>query len=110
MTTPQQTYLGEILTRRGVIPRERLAGVFESMRDRGQGITDVLVQSNIADEGSIARALADECGLPFLSKIDESMVVADVASKLPIGYAKLHKILAIRETCLLYTSPSPRDS
>ena len=36
MSTQPQSYLGEILVRRGVITAERLPGLYETMRERGQ--------------------------------------------------------------------------
>ena len=91
----QHTYLGEILVRRGLIPEERLAPLFDTMRERGQALADLLVSTNVTDEPTIARALADECGLGYLPKIDIDAVPLEVASRLPITYAKQHKILPL---------------
>src|SRR5688572_19875521 len=92
-----QEYLGEILVRRGVVPPDRLAPLFETVRERGQSLTDVIVSSNIADELKIARALADECGVGFMPKIDVDAVPLPVATRVPITYAKQHKILPLSE-------------
>jgi len=58
-----QEYIGEVLVRRGVVPPERLAPLYETMKERGQALTDLLVSTNVTDEAKIAQALADECGV-----------------------------------------------
>jgi general secretion pathway protein E len=93
----QQQYLGEILVRHGVCPPERLAGLFETVRDRGQQLTDLIVSSNIADETAIAQALAKEVGVGFMPKIDIDAIPLALVSRLPITYAKQHKILPLSE-------------
>jgi general secretion pathway protein E len=97
MASSGQEYVGEILVRRGVVTPERLALLFETAKERGQQLTDLVVASNIADETRIAQALADECGLGFMAKIDVDAVPLAVAEKLPITYAKQHKILPLGE-------------
>ncbi len=93
----QQQYLGEILVRRGVVPPERLGPLFETVRERGQALTDLIVSTNIADEAKIAQALADEAGAAVVGKIDVDAVPLALASQVPITYAKQHKILVIGE-------------
>jgi general secretion pathway protein E len=95
MTAP--LYLGELLVRRGIIPPERLPLLFETVKERGQTLTDLVVASNIADEAKIGQALAEECGVSFVPKIDIDAVSLALAGRLPITYAKQHKILPIAE-------------
>lgn len=93
----QQQYLGEILVRRGIITPERLETLFETQKERGQPLTELIVSSNVADEATIARALADEVGVGFMPKIDIDAVPLALASRIPITYAKQHKILPLSE-------------
>src|SRR5215468_5309826 len=90
-------YLGEVLVRRGVVPAERLVPLFESVKERGQPLTDLLVAANVTDEARIAQALADESGLPFAAKVDPDALSPAVVTRLPITYAKQHKILPVAE-------------
>jgi general secretion pathway protein E len=90
-------YLGELLVRRGIVPPERLPLLFESVKERGQTLTDLIVAANISDDAKIGQALAEECGVSFVPKIDIDAVSLALASKLPITYAKQHKILPIAE-------------
>ncbi len=92
-----QAYLGEVLVRRGIIPEDRLSGLFEVLKERGQSLTEAVVAANIADETRIAQALADECGFPFTKSIDIDAIPVDTATKIPITYAKLHKIVPISD-------------
>src|SRR5580692_701026 len=90
-------YLGEVLVRRGIVPAERLPPLYDTVRERGQDLTDLLVAANITDEARIAQALADECGFSYMPKVDPDSVPLALVSRLPITYAKQHKILPIAE-------------
>ncbi len=90
-------YLGEVLVRRGVVPADRLPPLFDTVKERGQALTDLLVAANITDEAHIAQALADECGVSYMAKVDPDAVPLALVSRLPITYAKQHKILPIAE-------------
>jgi general secretion pathway protein E len=93
----EEHYLGEILVRRGVVTEERLKPFFAQQRDKGPGLMDLLVAGNVVDADTIAQALAAECALPYLSRIDVDAIATPIAAKLPIGYAKSHKILVRAE-------------
>ena len=90
-------YLGEVLVRRGIVPADRLPPLYDTVRERGQALTDLLVAANITDEAHIAQALADECGVSYMPKVDPDTVPLALVSRLPITYAKQHKILPIAE-------------
>ncbi len=93
----QSEYLGEILVRRGVVPAERIAPLFDTVRERGQSITELLTANKIVAESAIAKALADETGLELWQKIDIDAIPDEVSSRVPIMYAKQHKVLPIAE-------------
>src|SRR5262245_64228838 len=97
MSASPQQWLGEVLVRRGVVPPDRIEQVFETVRERGQPLADVLVSSNVADEAKIAQALAEECGVPFAGRIDIDAIDPAIADRIPITYAKQHKILPVAE-------------
>jgi general secretion pathway protein E len=93
----EDSYLGEILIRRGVLTEERLKPLVAQQRDKGPTLLDLLLSGNVAEGGAMAQALADECGLPYLARIDVEAISTPVASKLPISYAKAHKVLVTGE-------------
>jgi general secretion pathway protein E len=93
----EDSYLGEILVRRGVLTEERLKPLVAQQREKGPALLDMLLAGNVAEGGAMAQALADECGLPYLARIDVDAIATPVASKLPISYAKSHKTLVTAE-------------
>ncbi len=92
-----ESYLGEILVRRGVVTEERLKPLFGQQREKGPSLMDLLLAGNIADGAAVGQALADECGLPYLPRIDIDAIQTAIASKLPISYAKSRKVLVTAE-------------
>ena len=90
-------YIGEILVKQGVISADKLAPLVQSVREKGQALVELLVTGKFADERTIAQALAAECGLGFMAKIDVDAIPDEVASRIPITYAKQHKILPLQE-------------
>jgi general secretion pathway protein E len=92
-----ESYLSEILVRRGVVTEERLKPFFAQQRENGPSLMDLLLAGNVADAGAVAQALADECGFPYLPRIDIDAISTPVAAKVPISYAKAHKILVAAE-------------
>jgi len=93
----EQRFLGEILARRGVLPLAKLEELLGTQKERGGSLLDLMVQTRTADETSIGRALASECGLPFIENVDPSRIVADVATRLPIGWSKQHKVVVVAD-------------
>jgi general secretion pathway protein E len=93
----EQRFLGELLARRGAIPVERLEGLFAIQREKGVDLIDLLVNTQIVDEGTVARILAQESELPFVEHIEPDSISAALATRVPIGFAKTHKLLVISE-------------
>ncbi len=92
-----ESYLSEILVRRGVVSEERLKPFFAQQRENGPSLIELLLAGNVADAGAVAQALADECGFPCLPRIDIDNISTPTAAKVPISYAKAHKILVLSE-------------
>ncbi len=93
----EQRFLGEILLRRGVVPGDKLDALFAVQRERGVDLLDLVVNSNIADELTLARVLADEAQLPFIGQIDPADIATAVATRVPIAFAKAHRVIVLRE-------------
>jgi general secretion pathway protein E len=94
--TPQR-FLGELLLRRGVVTPEKLEALWAVQRERGSDLLDLLVNSNVVDEVALARVLAEEAQLPVVERIDPADIVTSVATRVPINFAKAHRILVVRE-------------
>src|SRR5688572_12708535 len=93
----EQRFLGEILQRRAGVPAERLEAMYAVQREKGIDLIDLLVNGSVLDEASIAQALAAEAELPFVDKVDVERISTALATKLPITFAKSHKILVTNE-------------
>lgn len=91
----EQRFVGEILARRGVVTPNRLEELLAAQKEKGGSLVDLAVQTRAADEAQIARALADECGFAYVDAVDPSLITQDLATKIPIGWAKQHKAMVI---------------
>jgi general secretion pathway protein E len=93
----EQRFLGEILHRRAGVPLDRLEAMYAIQREKGIDLTDLLVNGNVIDDASIAQALAAEAELPYVAKPDVDGISTELATRLPIMFAKNHKILVTNE-------------
>ena len=93
----EQRWLGELLVRRGVLSADRLEGLLAVQRERGEGLRELVVTQQVADDASIARALAAESGLDYIDRVDVSAIPTAPATRLPITYAKTRRVLVMDE-------------
>ena len=93
----EERFLGEILVRRGVVPASRLEALYAVQREKQLDLVDLLVNSNVTDDITIARALAEEAELPYVDNLDIEHVTTALATRVPIAFAKSHKILVVAE-------------
>jgi general secretion pathway protein E len=93
----EQRFLGELLSRRGVVPADKLDGLFAIQRERGTDLLDLVINTGVAEEMAIARILAEEAQLPLVERIDPADISTALAIRLPIAFAKAHRILVVRE-------------
>ena len=92
MQLAEQEYLADIFVRRGVLPADRLEELMGTVRERNQALTDLMVAADVATQEQIAQAIAEEWGVGFMRQIDIDAVPLEVAEKIPITYAKQHKL------------------
>ena len=93
----EQRFLGEILTRRGVVTPDKLEPLFAVQRERGTELLDLIVAANLSDEMALAKALADEAGTPLVERIDPADIVTALAVRVPIAFSKVHRLLVVSE-------------
>jgi general secretion pathway protein E len=93
----EQRFLGEILHRRAGVPLDRLEAMYAIQREKGISLPDLLVNGSVLDDASIAKALAAEAELPYVEKIEPDKVPTALATRLPISFAKSHKVLVTNE-------------
>jgi general secretion pathway protein E len=93
----EQRVLGNLLVRQGVVTAEALESLFVQQREKGTALGELLVEAKLASKADVARALASECRLPFLERVDSEAVQAQIAGRVPITYAKNHLVLVMAE-------------
>ena len=93
----EQRFLGEILHRRTGVAMDRLEALYAVQREKGTGLVDLLVNTNVIDDATIAKALAEEAELPFVEKPNIDHIGSALATRLPIGFARTHKVLIVNE-------------
>jgi general secretion pathway protein E len=93
----EERVLGNLLVRQGVVSADALEPLFSQQREKGTSLGELVVQSKLASEADLARALAAECRLPFLERVDSDNVAAHLAGRVPITWAKNHLVLVMVE-------------
>ncbi|MGD0528935.1 MAG: type II secretion system ATPase GspE [Polyangiaceae bacterium] len=93
----EQRFLGELLSRRGVVPADKLDGLFAVQRERGTELLDLVINTGVAEELAVARVLAEEAQLPLVERIDPADIPTALAIRLPIAFAKTHRVLVVGE-------------
>ena len=88
--------IGEVLIEQGFIAREQLESVLREMGEsRGQPLGAQLVQRGMITDEELARSLAHQNGLPFISLRDEA-IDAETARLVSEKMARTYKLLPIR--------------
>ena len=93
----EQRFLGEILVRRAQIPPDKLEALFAVQREKGTNLVDLVVNANLADEATVAQALAQEAELPFTKDVDPEKIATALAARVPIGFARQHRMIVVGE-------------
>src|ERR1700687_3660506 len=93
----EQRFLGDLLVRRGSLPADKLESLWAVQRERGTDLLDLVVNTNAVGDIDLAKVLADEAQLPFVERIDPADVAMSLATRVPIAFAKAHKVLVVRE-------------
>jgi len=87
-------FLGELLIESGVITPAQLEEALEYQRANGGRLGEVLVKLNMADEGTIARALGQQLGIQVL-RVTPHHLREDVLSLVPEALARQHRVIPI---------------
>ena len=95
MTEQAERYVGEILVRRGALPAGRLDELLRSVSEKNVHLLELLEATRELPPEQVAKALADEVGIPFLDQIKPGDVPAQMIDTVPITFARQHKLLAL---------------
>jgi general secretion pathway protein E len=88
--------LGEILVALGKLDPAALAEALRAQGEEPGRIGELLVQRRVVTEEDVARALAAQLDLPFLSRIVVDQVDGELARKIPINFGKQSRLLPLR--------------
>jgi general secretion pathway protein E len=92
----EQRALGDILMRHGLVTPEALEPLYAEQREKPIELFDLVVQNRLATDAAVAAALARECGYGFLENIDDEAIELTDAMRLPLGYARSHRLLVLK--------------
>ncbi len=93
----EERYIGEILVRQGALSPDRLEQALEIVREKGVKLRDVLSSTQALDDGEFVEALARELGMPVITRIQADQVPADLIARVPINFARQHRLLPLGE-------------
>ncbi len=111
MARSQRVRLGDLLVKAGLISQAVLESALQEQKRTGRRLGRILIDSMLVSEEAIARALADQLGLPFID-LKQTEIDPDVLRLLPEQYARRLRILPIallRDGRLLLGMADPDD-
>jgi general secretion pathway protein E len=88
--------LGQILIRQTQLTEAQLDDALRVQREEGGRIGEILVRRNYVTEEQMLHALAAQLDLPMVNEIKPEDCEADLALRVPINFAKQHRIMPIR--------------
>lgn len=87
--------LGEILVREGWVTREQLQRGLTHQREIGKRLGETLVELGYVSEGDVAKALALQFAVPFLSLAALSITPVPIRDRLSPKYLREHRVFPI---------------
>ena len=103
--------LGDILVRRGFITEGQVHSALAAQGSERGLLGTILVRRGLITIEQLGEALSEQYGVPFMEVVPES-INPQFVRLLPEDLARERQAVpvGISGRCLLYTSPSPRDS
>jgi general secretion pathway protein E len=91
-----QRRLGEILVLREKLSPEVLEQALITQEKEGGRIGEVLVKMRAVSEEAVLRALGEQLGIGFSADLRLEEIDGDLATRIPIGFSKQHRALAVK--------------
>jgi type IV pilus assembly protein PilB len=91
---PRIEPIGELLLAKGMVTQDQLRQALEIQRQSGGRLGRILVEMGVLPESQLARALAEQWGLPY-TELPEQTTSGDVARLIPTYLAQRHGVLAV---------------
>ncbi len=87
--------IGEILVHTAGLSEAKLNEALAKQEESGARLGEVLVGMKAVTEEQVLRALAVQLDMPFVEKIDEGKLDAELVQKIPINFAKQFKLVPL---------------
>jgi general secretion pathway protein E len=88
--------LGQILLRQTQLTPQQLDEALEQQKSEGGRLGEILVRRGALAEDEVLRSLAFQLDLPLLKELKPEECDAELALKVPINFAKQHRLMPIR--------------
>ncbi|HEY0707648.1 MAG TPA: type II secretion system protein GspE, partial [Polyangia bacterium] len=106
-----QKRLGQILIAKEGLKPEQLEQALATQAIEGGRIGEVLMKMRAVTEESVLRALGLQLGMAYVNDLPFDSIDGEIATKVPIGFEKQHRVLPIRREgdLVLVASADPLD-
>jgi general secretion pathway protein E len=91
-----QRRLGEILVQRERISPDLVEQALATQEKEGGRIGEVLVKMRAVSEEAVLKALGEQLGIGYSPELRLEEIDGDLATRVPIGFAKQHRALAVK--------------
>jgi general secretion pathway protein E len=91
-----QRRLGEILILRERISPELVEQALATQEKEGGRIGEILVKMRAVSEEAVLKALGEQLGIGYSGDLRLEDIDGDLATRVPIGFAKQHRALAVK--------------
>ena len=88
--------IGEILVEARVVKPAAVEQALAQQQTEGGLLGEILQKAHACTEDDVLRALGVQLGIAFLPDFPEAEMDAELAAKVPIGFAKQHRVMPLR--------------
>jgi len=103
--------IGEILIAAGAVKPAAVEQALTAQLNEGGLLGELLQKAHACAEDDVLRALAEQLSIPFLADFPAAELDAELAGKVPIGFARQHRVLPLRKEgdLVLVATADPLD-
>jgi general secretion pathway protein E len=91
-----QRRLGQILLETEGLAPEALEQALATQEREGGRLGELLIKMRVLGEEAVLRALGLQLGIGFSSDLPHAEIDGDLATRIPIGFAKQHRLLPVK--------------
>ena len=88
--------IGEILVEAGAVTAVAVEQALAMQQVEASLLGELLVRAHACTEEDVLRALGTQLGMQFLSDFPAAEMDSELAAKVPIGFAKQHRVMPLR--------------